>query len=150
MNKKNLLLSLAGLLATGLTMSSCTMIDHPVTTAADDTYTATIDGASEKPVSTTSTAVGSFVGRLNEASRTLSYTVTYSGFTPTAGHLHKVVNPDGTGPVVFPLPNLTSPIIGSATFTTQAQMDSLKRGLFYVNLHSARFPGGEIRGDIKN
>ena len=149
MNRKYALLSVASLLAMGLTMTSCNKNDNNPIVVGPDTYTATINGASEKPASTTSTAVGSFVGRLNEATRTMSYTVTYSGMTPTGGHLHRVTNANGTGPVVFPFPNLTSPIIGTVTFANQAGMDSLKNGFYYANIHSAAFPGGEIRGDIK-
>lgn len=147
MNKKNALLSIAALLAMGLTMTSCNKTDNPVV-VGPDTYTATINGAAEKPTSTTSTAVGGFIGRLDEATRTLSYTVTYSGLTPTMGHLHRVMKSDGTGGVEFPFPNLTSPIIGTATFPTQGKMDSLKNGFYYANLHSAVYPNGEIRGDI--
>lgn len=130
-------------------MTSCNKNDNNPIVVGPDTYTATIDGASEKPASTTSTGVGSFVGRLNEATRTMSYTVTYSGLTPTMGHLHRVTNANGTGPVVFPFPNLTSPIIGTATFSSQAGMDSLKNGFYYANLHTVAYPGGEIRGNIK-
>lgn len=133
----------------GLTMTSCDKDDENPIVVAPDTYTATINGASEKPTSTTSTAVGAFIGRLDETTRTMSYTVTYSGMTPTAGHLHRVTNADGTGPVAFPFPNLTSPIVGTATFATQAGMDSLKNGSYYANLHSAIYSNGEIRGDIK-
>lgn len=147
MNKKNALLSVAALVAMGLTFTACDKEDNPVT-VADNQYTATVDGRSEKPTSTTSTAIGAFDSRLNETTRTLSYTLTYSGMTPTAGHLHRVTNADGTGGVEVPFPTLTSPIIGSTTLT-QAKMDSLKAGFFYANLHSAAYPNGEIRGDIK-
>lgn len=140
---------MAALLAIGLTFTSCN--DDNPTTVGPDTYTATVNGASEKPTSNTSTAVGSFVGILDEATRTLSYTVTYSGLTPTMGHLHRITPnaTDGVGGVEFPFPNLTSPIIGTATFANQARMDSLKNGFYYANLHTPAYPAGEIRGDIK-
>ncbi|MBC3785819.1 CHRD domain-containing protein [Spirosoma utsteinense] len=149
MIKKNALLSVAALLVMGLTLTSCSEDDdtNPVVVAPDQ-YTATIDGKSEKPTSTTSTAIGAFNGKLDETTRTLSYTVTYSGMTPTAGHLHRISRPDNTGdPEIF-FPSLTSPITGSTTLT-QAKMDSLKSGFYYANLHSAAYSNGEIRGDIK-
>lgn len=149
MNKKSALLSLAALLAMGLTLTSCSKddVENPVIVAPDQ-YTATVDGKSEKPTSTTSTAIGAFNGKLDEATRTLSYTVTYSGMTPTMGHLHRITKADGTGdPEIF-FPSLTSPITGSSTLT-QGRMDSLKNGFYYVNLHSAAYKDGEIRGDIK-
>ena len=43
---------------------------------------------------------------------------------------------------------LASPIIGSATLTP-AQVDQLKQGLWYINLHTAANPGGELRGQVK-
>ena len=132
----------------GLSFTSCNKKDNP-TVVGPNTYTATINAASEKPTSTTSTAIGAFVGTLDETTRTLSYTVTYSGLTPVAGHLHRVTMANGTGPVVFGFPNLTSPIIGTAVFRNQVSMDSLKNGFYYANLHTATYPGGEIRGDIK-
>lgn len=137
------------MLAIGLNFTSCNKDDENPITLAADTYTATVNGASEKPASTTSTAVGAFIGRLNETTRTLSYTVSYSGMTPTAGHLHRVSKADGTGGVEFPFPSLTSPIVGTAVFPSQARMDSLKKGFYYANLHSAVYKDGEIRGDIK-
>jgi hypothetical protein len=151
MKKQSALLSVAALLAMGLTLTSCSKddVENPVVVAPDQ-YTATIDGKSEKPVSTTSTAIGAFNGKLDETTRTLSYTVTYSGMTPTAGHLHRVAPnaTNGVGGVEVPFPTLTSPIVGSTTLT-QAKMDSLKAGFYYANLHSAAYPNGEIRGDIK-
>ncbi|WP_080240059.1 CHRD domain-containing protein [Spirosoma rigui] len=149
MNKKNALFSVAALLAMGLTLTSCSKddVENPVVVAPDQ-YTATIDGKSEKPTSTTSTAIGAFNGKLNETTRTLSYTVTYSGMTPTMGHLHRISKADGTGNPEITFPSLTSPITGSTTLT-QSKMDSLKNGFYYVNLHSTAYPNGEIRGDIK-
>ena len=43
---------------------------------------------------------------------------------------------------------LASPIIGSATLSA-AQVDQVKQGLWYINLHTAANPGGEIRGQVK-
>lgn len=112
--------------------------------------TATINAAQEKPTSTTSTATGTFAGSIDQTSRVLSYTVTYtSSLTPIAGHLHRITNADGTGPVTIPFASLTSPIIGTTSTLRQSQVDSIKNGFFYANLHSAKYPAGEIRGDIK-
>ncbi len=111
--------------------------------------TATINGAQEKPTSTTSTATGTFAGTIDRSSRILSYTVTYSGITPVAGHLHRVTNADGTGPVAIPFASLTSPIIGTTSTLRQTQVDSMVAGQFYANLHTAAYPAGEIRGDIR-
>jgi hypothetical protein len=79
----------------------------------------------------------------------LSYTVTYAGITPIAGHLHRITAADGTGPVTIPFASLTSPIIGTTGTLRQSQVDSMVAGQFYANLHTAIYPAGEIRGDIR-
>ncbi|MBO0930671.1 CHRD domain-containing protein [Fibrella aquatilis] len=111
---------------------------------------AAMNGAAEKPTPNSSLATGMFTGVVDPATRVLSYTVTYSGLTPTAGHLHRVNNSTtGVGPVEIPFAALGSPIIGTATLTTASRVDSLLNGFYYSNLHTPAFPGGEIRGDIK-
>ena len=42
----------------------------------------------------------------------------------------------------------SSPIVGSAEVTA-AQIADMKAGMYYINLHTAANPGGEIRGQIK-
>jgi hypothetical protein len=43
----------------------------------------------------------------------------------------------------------TSPLgFTSTTALSQAQEDSLLTGLYYVNIHPAAYPGGEIRGQL--
>lgn len=120
-------------------------IDGPVK------LTAMLNGAQEKPTPTPSLATGTFTGVVDPASRVLSYTVTYSGLTPVAGHLHRITpnTTAGVGPVEIPFAALGSPIIGTATLTTATRVDSLLNGFYYSNLHTPAYPGGEIRGDIK-
>ena len=146
--KTNVLLS-AGLFCLMLASLTGCNKDETVATTPPTRLTAMLSGLAEKPASNTSTATGTFTGDLNEATRALSYTVVYSGVTLTAGHLHRVTAANGTGGVEFGFGVLTSPITGTAILATQTRMDSLKNGFYYVNLHSTRFPGGEIRGDIK-
>lgn len=111
---------------------------------------AAMNGAQERPTPTPSMATGSFVGVVDPATRVLSYTVTYSGLAPTAGHLHRINNTTtGNGSVEIPFAVLGSPIIGTATLTTATRVDSLLNGFYYSNLHTPAYPGGEIRGDIK-
>ncbi len=42
---------------------------------------------------------------------------------------------------------LASPMVGNATITAQ-QADDLISGLWYVNIHTTAFGGGEIRGQV--
>jgi hypothetical protein len=42
---------------------------------------------------------------------------------------------------------MVSPMKGSATIT-DVQVGNLRAGLWYVNIHTAAHPGGEIRGQL--
>lgn len=147
------LLAAALLLGSAATLSSCYENTPAANTAPipPQPYqlTATLNGAQEKPTSTTSTATGTFAGTIDRTSRVLSYTVTFTGITPTAGHLHRITNADGTGPVTIPFSSLTSPITGTTSTLRQSQVDSMLAGQFYANLHTPTYPSGEIRGDIR-
>ena len=149
---------MAVLIAMSLSFTACNKDDNPVTTNPTTRFAATINGANEKPTSTTSPATGTFAGSLNESTRVLSYTVTYSGFpassTVTAGHLHRVIPGDAAGvngvnpSPEIPFPTLVSPITSTTTLLSQARVDSMKNGFYYANIHSSNFPMGAIRGNI--
>ncbi|WP_365982002.1 CHRD domain-containing protein [Spirosoma sp.] len=110
-----------------------------------------MNGTNEKPTATSSKATGSFRAILDESTSVLSYTVVYEGLTPTMGHLHRIdtTRTDGTGPIDIPFPSLTSPITGSTSALTPLQIYRLKHGQYYANLHTAQYPAGEIRGEIR-
>jgi hypothetical protein len=94
---------------------------------------------------------GSGTAKVDLDGSVVKWTVTYSGLTGpvTAGHFHGPAMPGANAGVVVPFAGpLASPITGSATLTP-AQVDQLKAGLWYVNLHTAANPGGEIRGQVK-
>ena len=42
----------------------------------------------------------------------------------------------------------TSPVTGGPTALTADQVKDLLAGKYYVNVHTAKNPGGEIRGQI--
>ena len=67
--------------------------------------------------------------------------------TATNGHIHKGAV-DASGSPVFPFASFTSPINYTSVALTAEQEADLNAGLYYVNLHSAAFPGGEIRGQL--
>ena len=115
---------------------------------AGSEMTVPLSGKNEVPPNA-STAVGS--ARVSLDGMNLKWTVTYSGTTGpvTAGHFHGPAAPGANAGVVLPFTgSMASPIEGSATLT-QAQVDQLKAGLWYVNLHTAANPGGELRGQVK-
>ncbi|TAE34720.1 MAG: CHRD domain-containing protein [Cytophagales bacterium] len=116
-----------------------------------DTFGATLNGAQQIPVVST-TATGAYSASFDKTSKVLNYTVTYQGLTPTMGHIHSVTaaTAEGnTGAVSVPFAaTLTTPLIGQATLT-QAQQDEMYANRTYANLHTAAYPDGEIRGNIK-
>jgi hypothetical protein len=110
-------------------------------------FKADLSGASEVPP-VTSAGKGTATASLDTATKTLNWTVTYSGLTPTAGHIHGPAAPGANAGVLVPLTgDLVSPIKGSATLT-DAQISDLEAGRMYVNLHTADNKGGEIRGQL--
>lgn len=120
--------------------------DDPIVTDKKYNYNVALTGAKEVPANA-STATGTFVGSYVKSTRVLSFTLTYSGLTPTDWHIHKGT-PDVSGPVEIGLgPVVPSPLTSTVTLTP-AQETDLLNGIFYVNIHSAAFPGGEIRGQL--
>ena len=109
-------------------------------------FTATLNGASEVPA-TPSIATGSATLNFNTTTKIFSVTVTYSGFTATASHIHK--GPTNiAGPVIFGFSPFASPINYTSVALDATQEANLMTNLDYVNLHSAAYPGGEIRGQL--
>ena len=92
---------------------------------------------------------GSAFMTYDDASGLLSWTVNYRGLTSpaNAAHIHGPAAPGVVAAIVVPFTLTASPITGSATITP-AQAADMLAGLWYVNIHSNNFPGGEIRGQI--
>jgi hypothetical protein len=113
------------------------------------TFHATLNGENEVPLNITKGS-GSASATLDTESRMLTYTVTFSGLSgpATMGHFHGPAAAGANAGPVAPLANpLTSPIKGSVTLT-EAQIADLMAGKWYVNIHTAASPAGEIRGQL--
>ena len=125
-----------------------------------ETWVATLVGTREVPAVVT-TATGSAIFTLS--GRTVSYTITASGFsTPlTVGHVHLggagivsvVIVPFAiaaqSGTVASGTIDLSVPVtFGNVTIPGDSLRTLFAAGQAYVNLHSAAYPGGEIRGQI--
>jgi hypothetical protein len=111
-------------------------------------FGATLNGASEVPP-TSSTGSGTLDATLDKSSNTLSWTLTYSGLTgaATAAHFHGPAAPGANAGVAVPFATVESPAKGQALLTP-AQVEDLKAGTWYVNVHTAANKGGEIRGQV--
>jgi hypothetical protein len=114
-----------------------------------DKMKATLDGKQEVPANT-ATATGSADIDYDPASKKLSWKLTYSGLSgpATAAHFHGPAEAGKNAGVAVAIPNAsTSPVEGSATLT-DAQAADLVAGKYYINIHTAANPAGEIRGQV--
>ncbi len=112
-------------------------------------FKATLDGASEVPANT-SAGKGTADIDYDAASKKLTWKLTYSGLSgpATAAHFHGPAEAGKNAGVAVAIPGATaSPAEGSATLT-DAQAADLVAGKYYVNVHTAANPGGEIRGQV--
>lgn len=113
-------------------------------------FTAKLDGASETPPND-SKGTGDAAVSLDTATKKITWTVNYSGLSgpATMAHFHGPAPAGKAAGVAVPIvPDAPSPAKGGAMLT-DAQIGDLRGGLWYVNVHTAAHPGGEIRGQLK-
>ena len=114
-----------------------------------DKMKATLDGKSEVPANA-SAGTGTADLDYDPSSKKLTWKLTYSGLSgpATAAHFHGPAEAGKNAGVAVAIPNATaSPAEGSATLT-DAQAADLVAGKYYINIHTAANPGGEIRGQV--
>ncbi len=133
--------------ATATAIPTATATATATATPSCLTYQVGIDGGQEVP-SNGSAATGSAAITVDTAANTLSYNITFSGLSAaeTSAHIHGFAPPGANAGVLHALP-LGSPKIGVYNYN-QADEANILAGLTYINIHSANFPGGEIRGQI--
>jgi len=108
----------------------------------------TIDGLQEVP-SNSSPASGTGTATLDTATNRFSWEFSFSGLesAQTAAHFHGSADLCQEAAPIVSLP--LGEFVQGSTIITPAQAQSLLAGLIYVNIHSADFPEGEIRGQIE-
>lgn len=109
-------------------------------------FTAACNGAQEAPPNA-STAIAS-ASLVVGPDDNVTLSGTFTGTHLVAAHVH-LGAPGVAGPIVFPIAwsNTTGEL--SATYqATPIDAANLRAGLWYVNLHSSAFPGGEVRGQL--
>jgi Cu/Zn superoxide dismutase len=130
----------------------CGILCLAATARAETSFTATLTGAQEVPP-TGSSAKGFGIVTLNDAETEIRFSLTFSGLgsNQTASHIHGAAAVGANAPVLF---NIGSTGATGGTFTaltqtvTPSQVQQLKSGLWYFNVHSNALPNGEIRGQI--
>lgn len=116
-------------------------------------FRATLDGTQEVPPTAT-TAAGTGYVILNAAETQISYRLEFTGLgsNQTAAHIHGPAARGVNAGVLFSIGSsgTTSGVFSAENIAvTVGQVADLKNGLFYFNVHSTGFPGGEIRGQIE-
>ena len=134
-----------GLIAFALSLSACGSMKASNTMP----LTAKLSGVNEVPANT-SAGTGMLDASLDKLTNVLTWTVTYAGLSGPvkAGHFHGPASAGVNASVALGFTgNVDSPIKGSATLTA-AQAAEVMAGKWYVNLHTAANPGGEVRGQV--
>ena len=170
---QNRMFMLAAVAATVFIAGACGDDDvvqpPPVVVSKIVTFRATMNGASEVPVNS-STGSGTFTATLDTSTNVFIYDCTFTGLTSNVnnGHIHgpaAVGVNSGTTINFNTLPGATFSIgqpagacRGQTVLTAATQItaavngDSLKKllfaGLTYINIHTVNSPGGEIRGQV--
>ena len=129
--------------------------DNGVTIPSDlEVYTATLNGANEAPTPVTTTATGHATVTI------LGNVVTWKVVIDTpidsiiAGHIHRHAADSVAGNVQvnFAPPATGVGFSGTATQGSAVPVDSIlaiiRAGRSYVNIHTKKNPGGEIRGTL--
>jgi len=83
------------------------------------------------------------------ADRSVAVTLSVVDMVPTAAHIHEGAA-GANGPVILPLNRISENafVAPANAKLTEAQYAAYKAGNLYVNVHSAKFPNGEVRAQI--
>jgi hypothetical protein len=118
--------------------------------AAQTKLTASMTGAAEAPAPGPEKAMGTAELTFDTDKGQVCYTLTSSGTdTPTAAHVHKGAKGVAGGPVI----PLAAPANGKAEGCAPVAADVSSAILaspadYYVNVHTATFPRGAMRGQL--
>lgn len=136
--------------SSALGLGACSMAPASVPAAAPvSIVTAMLLGASEAPAVMT-VATGTLDATLAPASRVLTWKLSYTGLSgpATAAHFHGPAVAGQNAEVVVPIYGpLTSPVSGKVVLSP-SQVAEVTAGQWYVNVHTAAHPTGEIRGQV--
>lgn len=107
-------------------------------------------GAAERPTPNNSPGTGDATVYVNPDNTVCTVLRVANLTTPVTGaHIH-VGPPTEAGPIVVPLTSPTNGFSYTCTTVSATLANQLRTnpGAYYVNVHTTRFPGGEIRGQL--
>lgn len=125
-------------------------------------FTALLNGANERPNPAMTSANGAAAFTVNGG--TVSYVVTFSRLSgaPQGAHIHAPASASQNAAVIVDFPTsgqtgtsgvltgtFTAANIRNAAVSFDSLTTLLRTGNAYVNVHTAQFPGGEIRGQTR-
>lgn len=123
---------------------------RPAPTEATEYSTkALIDVAQATTANPGASGSGSGSITFDSVTNMLSWDITFAGTAGavTLAHFHGPALPGDTAGIEVTISDLTSPSVGSAPINNN-QEDDLLGDLWYINIHTAHSPGGEIRGQV--
>jgi hypothetical protein len=112
-------------------------------------WTAALSSGQEVPKQVVKDTAAHGLFKATLSGTTLKWKLTFAKLTgpATASHIHMAAK-GKSGNIIIPLCGpCTSGMTGTATVTA-AQMTAFKKHLLYVNVHTAKNPAGEIRGQL--
>jgi uncharacterized repeat protein (TIGR01451 family) len=112
-------------------------------------FVANLNGAQEVPPNN-STAIGTATLLLSPDETSARVSLNFSGLSSpeTVAHIHGPGGPGVTAPVLFPLPTGEFSDFEILPLSL-ADVQNLKNGQLYANVHSTMFVSGEIRGQFQ-
>lgn len=123
--------------------------DEPVV-STEVRYKAVLSGSNEVPANS-STATGEANAVFNTQTKIMTVTITYSGLSSAlvSWHIHKAaVGVNGSVVINLGTPQPSGFVFTTTTALTAENETDLSSGLYYVNLHTSNYSGGEIRGQL--
>jgi hypothetical protein len=134
------------IIGVAIALTGCSALQPDAHLAAFSTQ---IIGVNQVPPVATP-ASGQLFAVLNKSTRLFRWKLSFTGLrgSATGGHFHgpAVVGANATSALAFKAP-VKSPFEGQATLTA-VQAADLLAGKWYVDIHTANHPGGEIRGQL--
>jgi hypothetical protein len=111
------------------------------------TFKAELTPAMEVPPAADSKGSGTATFMVDTATKKLTWEVMSKDLTgaATAAHIH---GPAAVGENAGPMVDLSASIEKGTADLTDAQLADIQAGKTYVNIHTEKYPDGEIRGQL--